>query len=379
MFLTGPRVFGKQKRAVLISGERQKCEGRFMKSFVTILMITATFFIFVQASFSQSKGGRWQFENNGFDTADWDVMDDAGVLQGQAGYSSTPPLQEGIAYLWLDTAYVHDYFRVDDSNDLDFDNENIGISAWIYPLVLNDVHFFVNKGRQDSNPKTTNYALRISMSRNLEFLIRDANNQAQTVASSFTIPVGQWTFVAVYYDYARGKVYMWNSPTAAATDTLDFTQSLIPNNDPLSIGSWYRADPASPSIKDFEGRIDDVRISGRLEDVVPAVTGISVNHNQAYGEETSSLDVFPNPVRLSGASHNVNIRFSIMRPEQVSISVYNVLGQRVFAASTAFASPQNQVLWNMKDARGNLVNSGFYFVRVKGRNLDNVRRILILK
>jgi hypothetical protein len=342
-------------------------------------MIAAMSFVFIQAAYPQSKGGRWQFENNGFDTADWDGMNDNGALQGQAGYSSVSPLQEGSAYLWLDTTNVHDYFRVDDSNDLDFDNENIGISAWIYPIVLNDVHFFVNKGRQDSNPKTTNYALRISNSRHLEFLIRDANNQAHTLASSFSIPVGQWTFVAVYYDYTQAKVYMWNAPTAAAADTLDFGQPLIPNDDPLSIGSWYRADPNSPSIKDFEGRMDDVRISGRLEDVVPVVTGISANHNQAYGEEKISLAVFPNPVRLSGASHSVNIQLSITRPEQVSVSVYNVLGQKVFATFTKSANPQNRILWNMKDSRGNLVNSGFYFVRVKGRGLDNVHRILILK
>ena len=334
---------------------------------------------FIYVSYSQSKGGHWQFENSGVDTADWDALDDTGVLQGQAAYSSIPPLQEGFAYLWLDTANVHDYFRVGDSNDLDFDNENIGISAWIYPLVLNDVHFLVNKGRQDSNPKTTNYALRISNSKKLEFLIRDANNQAQTVASSFTIPINQWTFVAAYYDYNQGKVYMWNSPTASVTDTLDFNQQIIPNSDPLSIGSWYRADPNSPSIKDFEGCMDDVRISGRLEDVVPATTGIADDPAQKYSSEKIALSVYPNPAQLSGTAGDVHIQFKTALLEQITVSIYNILGQTVFTATPGVTNPENRISWNLKDFNGNLVNSGFYFIRVKGRELENVRRILILK
>jgi len=350
-----------------------------MKYLLAILIIAATFFGFAQSLYSQSKGGRWQFENNGFDTANWDAIDDSGILQGQATYSSVSPLQEGVAYLWLDTAYVHDYFRVDDSSDLDFDNENIGISAWIYPIVLNDVHFFVNKGRQDSNPKTTNYALRISNSKNLEFLIRDANNQAHPVASSFTIPVNQWTFVAVYYDYSLGKVYMWNTPSVAAIDTLDYSQPLIPNDDPLSIGSWYRADPANPSVKDFQGRIDDVRISGRLEDVAPASTGISDNQELVFSKEKISLDVFPNPVQLSNSGNNVTIQFKIDQPEEVTVSVYNILGQKIFYATPGITAPESRIIWDMKGFNGNLVSSGIYFIHIKARSINSIRKIVIVE
>ncbi|MCF7805463.1 MAG: T9SS type A sorting domain-containing protein [Candidatus Marinimicrobia bacterium] len=333
----------------------------------------------INLSFSQSKGGHWQFENNGLDSAVWDGFDNNGSLQGNAIYSNVPPLQQGMDYLSLDTVFTHDYFKVEDSNDLNFTDENIGISAWIYPLVLNDVHFLVNKGRQDSNPKTTNYALRISKSNNLEFLIRDAGNQAQTVASSFTIPVNQWTFVAAYYDYSLGKVFMWNTPSASATDTMDFIQPLIPNSDPLSVGSWYRADPNSPSIKDFEGRMDDVRISGRLEDVVPAVTGISVNQEQASSKEKISLDVFPNPVQLSNSRSNVTIQFKIFQPEEVTVSVYNILGQKIFYAAPGIAAPENRIIWDMKGFNGNLVSSGFYFIHIKTRSVSSIRKILILE
>ncbi len=178
-------------------------------------------FCLSQICFGQSKGGHWEFENNGNDTASWDTADNIGSLMNSANYSDSLPLQQGVYYLQLDNTQPGDYFKVDPGADLDFNNENVGISAWIYPDTLeNDVYFLINKGQQDANPKTTNYALRISNSQHLEFLIRDANNQAQTAASSFTIPTNQWTFVAAYYNYTAGKVYFWNVPTAAATAAL---------------------------------------------------------------------------------------------------------------------------------------------------------------
>ncbi|MEZ4763048.1 MAG: hypothetical protein R3C26_07580 [Calditrichia bacterium] len=54
-------------------------------------------------AFSQSKGGRWTFENNGDDIAEWDATNNPGELQNMAIFDSSPPLQEGNAYLWLDT------------------------------------------------------------------------------------------------------------------------------------------------------------------------------------------------------------------------------------------------------------------------------------
>jgi len=69
---------------------------------------------------------------------------------------------------------------------IDFDNENIGISAWIYPLVIGDnVHWILNKGDQFTNPKTTNYSLRLSKSGNLEFLIRNSQNKAVPSAGNW--------------------------------------------------------------------------------------------------------------------------------------------------------------------------------------------------
>jgi len=345
------------------------------------LRVISSFFYFLfslNLIFAQSKGGQWQFENEGFDTADWDSKDDSGVLVGNAIYSNFAPLEEGFYHLFLDTLYQYDYFRIEASNDLDFDNENIGISAWLYPIVLNDVHYIINKGRQDSNPKTTNYSIRIALSRNLEFLIRDINNQAQRVSSSFTIPENQWTFIAIYYDFELGKVYMWNNQNSLPVDTLDFTQSFFSNNDPLSIGAWYSANPTTPSVKEFQGRIDEVRISGRLEDILPGYTNIRLSSFNKNNSDIMSINLFPNPVNQSKKQVNFSIQLSNKNYSGLSVKIFNILGQLIFhKESIAFDSDQI-FHWNLLDQMGNSINSGVYLVQFECGDYQILKKLLII-
>ena len=348
------------------------------------LLIIIFSFFFILFSFnkvsSQSKGGRWQFENNGFDTADWDSHDDAGSLMDSAAYSTEIPLREGLACLFLDTTYPYGCFRVPDHSDLDFNDENIGISAWIYPLeLINDVCFLVNKGRQDSNPKTTNYAIRISNSQHLEFLIRDATNQARTIASSFTIPVNQWTFVAIYYEFGSQTVYMWNDPTTVPIDTLTFNWNFFSNIDPLTIGAWYNANPATPAIKPFKGRIDDVRISGRMEDIIPAVTSMANRNNAIANAGSSSIEIFPNPIQLSQDRVNFQLQLPEKHSLDVHITVFNILGQLIHDTRLNSILSSGMVSWNLQNDAGQRVNSGIYFIHIKADNYQLVKRLLILK
>ncbi|MDZ7376628.1 MAG: T9SS type A sorting domain-containing protein [candidate division KSB1 bacterium] len=342
----------------------------------TVFMISVILLLNQQLH-SQSKGGRWQFENNGFDTADWDTADDQGELQGAATYSSSEPLQEGAAYLWLDSTNKYDFFKIKDSKDLDFDNEDIGISAWIYPLILgDDVHWILNKGDQFPIIKTTNYSLRISKNKKLEFLIRDANNQAQSVASNFEIPINQWTFVAVFYDFSNHKVYMWNEVTSNPRDTLDFNQNFFSNNDPLAIGSWYASNPAAPSIKDFEGRIDDVRISGRLEDILPAPSAVAIHDDQPEVTMPKDIAIYPNPVSLSQGAEFVTFQFNSPQANFQTIQIFDVLGREVFRGSI----PDQQAIfrWNLKDQAGGFLRAGVYFLRIKTDNKFYVKKFLVI-
>lgn len=322
-------------------------------------------------AFSQSKGGRWQLENNGIDTAEWDGLADSGQLQGAAVFGSDAPLQEGGYYLSLDTSAVHDILLIPDSDDLDFENESVGIAAWIYPIVLKkDVHYLINKGDQFPVPKTTNYALRISSGQELEFLIRDANDRAHTVTSSFKIAANQWTFIAAFYDFAAGKVYLWNAPIPQAVDTLDFNEPIFANDDPLAIGSWFRSDPQSPSIKDFEGRIDDVRISGRLQDILPALPSVVDVDPNAIPQNFVLHQNYPNPFNPA-----TSITFELPKGDHVSLTIFNSAGQNVATLVNGYRTAGRH---EIKFVAYHF-SSGLYFYQLKTARYSQTRKMLLIR
>lgn len=322
-------------------------------------------------SFTQDKGGRWTFEGNGLDTADWDSEDDPGVLQGTASYQSVTPLQEGSSYLFLDSAEVHNFFYIVDGPDLDFEDENIGISMWIYPMkVGDDVHYLLNKGDQYTNPKTTNYALRLSKQEKLEFLIRDANNQAQSVSSTFNISEDRWTFVAVFFNFAPGKVYMWNEPHSDPTDTLDFNQSFFSNDDPLAIGSWYTSDPAKPSVKDFEGRIDDVRIGTKIHHILSEETNVATPTVDGRPCHFRLMPNFPNPFNAKTI-----ISFDMNRSAYVSLRIYNTGGRLIATLIEGRLSPDRHFV----PLHANTLATGIYYVVLCSDSFQETQKMMLMR
>jgi len=348
-----------------------------MNNFFLIILITTL--LLVTGSNAQSKGGFWHFDNDGIDAADWDQSADNGMLYNSAHFFDIDPVPDCNSYLNLDSLSDHDFFQVMDGPDLDFDNENIGISMWIRPVLLNNVHYLINKGVQDAIPKTTNYALRISRTKALEFLIRDAGNQAQVASSQIVIPAGQWTFVAAYYDFSAKTVQFWNKPEAEPAETVNFDFDFFSNGDPLTIGAWAVNDTVQKSNSDFEGSMDEVRISGRLQDVIPFVS--SIRPQTALRNKSSvSLYVYPNPVSIAGGSGQ--IRFDLYSPstQWATCTIYNILGQRIFRGDLAAAGKGSlQYRWNLKDSFDHLVNPGIYFIEFTGLNEPVNRKLFIIR
>lgn len=321
--------------------------------------------------FSQNKGGYWSFSGNGDDTAGWDSVNNSGTLINSASYSSTNG-NDG-SYLKLDTIGDHDYLLIQDDIDLDFDTENIGISMWIYPTSINDVHYIINKGDQYVQPKTTNYALRISNSKKIEFLIRDQNDQAQKVSSSFVISENIWQFIAIYYDFINKIVYFWNDPDTEPKDSIAFEVQPIFNNAPLAIGSWYQSQPPNSSVKDFEGWIDDVRISGRKDDIIPSQQTVGIaSEKESHAELRFSL--YPNPISKSNSSNSIKINFYMNENSECLLKVYSILGREIYSKSFKSIDTNSQFNLPVKN-----LNSGIYFVSLINSNRTQTKKLLILK
>ncbi len=108
-------------------------------------------------------------------------------------------------------------------------------------------------------------------------------------------------------------------------------------------------------------------------DVGP-ITGI-VDNQPILPDEFVLEQNFPNPFNPS-----TDIRYSIIKPGQYSVVIYNLLGQKV---RTLVNGQHNigthQLRWNGKDDSGNQVTSGIYFYRLSGKNVSITKKMILLK
>ena len=335
----------------------------YMKTICLII-----FFVFACGFvLGQNKGGRWQFENNGNDSCSWNPNNYTGLLSGSAAYSSAEPLAEGNYYLSLENDNTYGAFRVDDNNDLDFQKESIAISLWVYPLAGNgNPQFLLIKGDRAGNPKTDNYSLRLNTTENksyLEFLTHLENGTLRSVTSSFFVPVNQWSFIAVYYDYQNSKIYLWNDETTAPVDTFNFSADLFPNNDSLFVGT-----SGKNGFKRFWGRIDDLRIGSNINQILNDVTGVEAS-KQIHSNFILKQN-YPNPF-----NPETTIGFSLSEKGFTNLDVYNLIGQHVADLLHKIVSAgEHKITFNA----GNLP-SGIYFYKLQQGSHSVMRKLLLLK
>jgi hypothetical protein len=87
------------------------------------------------------------------------------------------------------------------------------------------------------------------------------------------------------------------------------------------------------------------------------------------------LPAFPNPF-----NPNTNIRFSLKADQHVSISVYNVKGQRVTTlVNDVMERGNHQITWHGNNAIGRQVSSGIYFIRMQTDDYTHVQKAVMMK
>jgi hypothetical protein len=84
---------------------------------------------------------------------------------------------------------------------------------------------------------------------------------------------------------------------------------------------------------------------------------------------------YPNPFNPS-----TTITYSVAKPGNVEISVFNVKGQRVRTLVNGIAVPgQYRVEWHGRNDAGQFVASGVYFYRLRAPGYNSVKKMVILK
>jgi uncharacterized protein (TIGR02145 family) len=84
---------------------------------------------------------------------------------------------------------------------------------------------------------------------------------------------------------------------------------------------------------------------------------------------------YPNPFNPT-----TNIEFNLPRVSNVSLDVFNILGQRVMTlVDKLLAAGSHTAIWNGQDASGNTVSSGTYLYRLTSGDFVETKRMILLK
>jgi hypothetical protein len=84
---------------------------------------------------------------------------------------------------------------------------------------------------------------------------------------------------------------------------------------------------------------------------------------------------YPNPF-----NNETIIKFSLAKPAEVNLTIYNILGQKVRTLVEGRLQAGSQTIkWDGKDEKGNDLSSGIYFYQLKRGELTQTKRLVLLK
>ena len=88
-------------------------------------------------------------------------------------------------------------------------------------------------------------------------------------------------------------------------------------------------------------------------------------------DQTVVLNTAPNPVRGNGT-----VQFAVQQAEPVTVSVYNMLGQRVETLYNGTPTPDQMQTVSLDTST---LSSGTYFVRIEGASFQKTRRVAVIR
>lgn len=126
-------------------------------------------------------------------------------------------------------------------------------------------------------------------------------------------------------------------------------------DDVIAPGYVFRSDIGETSDAIYAGG------AAKLSAGIPAEFALSQNHPNPFNPETE-------------------ISFSLPERSQVSLVIYNILGEKVkILANGEMDAGTHSIHWNGRDEAGNSVASGVYFYRLKTAMFDQTMKMVLMK
>ena len=138
------------------------------------------------------------------------------------------------------------------------------------------------------------------------------------------------------------------------------------------------ANPRIYAVIDPDNEIDEIQESNNKGWTVLTLEGLTdineeISHNSISGFHL--FQNYPNPFNPS-----TNIQYSIPNAENVEISIYNVLGQKVKTVVNAYQQRgHHTTIWSGTNEQGLSVGSGIYFYRIKAGNYYAIKKMVFIK
>ncbi len=163
-------------------------------------------------------------------------------------------------------------------------------------------------------------------------------------------------------------------------DLLTYIWTLDDGPNPVSYGASYTFYPFYAGFGEYRIRVvvsdqrDTVSVNWRVTVSTTSVTTRQEKLPKAYALQQN----FPNPLRSAEAM--TVIPFQIPQSNEVTLEIYDLLGRRVRLLEQAAKPPGfYSALWDGRDQRGRLVESGIYFVRMQAGSFTAMQKIVVTR
>lgn len=223
------------------------------------------------------------------------------------------------------------------------------------------VTLIVNDGQLNSTPSSTTATI-------------TASSTPVTVVSNITLT--KTTSGKNIRGNASVKVVNGSGVAVASATIYAHWSGVVSENEVFTTNSSGIGTCSSAYVKKATGNfvftIDNVVKTGYTFDAAHSILTASLPTG-AQGADGGSLVAYPNP-----ANPSTRISFSIENPTDVSLTIFNVLGQQVRTLSEGFRTNGTyHVTWDGRDDSGISMTTGIYFARLNiGGEIENLRILL---
>ena len=105
------------------------------------------------------------------------------------------------------------------------------------------------------------------------------------------------------------------------------------------------------------------------------VTSVKAAVNISIPKTYSLEQNYPNPFNPT-----TQIRFNLPQTQKTTLTVYNLLGQKVAIISDGiYQAGAHVVTWNGRNDQGSAVSTGVYFYQLNGQGFTITKKMILLK